>query len=151
MSFFNIIFIIFKNLTRACWPEFGWVPSSSSTNYQKTSWGFGLRKGKEEYAWQEEEGGKVRGVWEVGLITVHGLGAPGAPKSLGSHGSPRSPYLLHDLQADVDRLKVKEQLTKGKFIFANDILLLIHFQLSLSSLCIWFVGSFVGFPSLIPT
>ena len=52
-------------LTRPCWPEFGWIPCSASTNYQKTSWGFGLRKGEEEYAWQEEEGGKVRGVWEV--------------------------------------------------------------------------------------
>ena len=39
-------------------------------------------------------------------------------------GSPGSPYLLQDLQTDVDRSKVKEQLTKGKVIFANNILLL---------------------------
>ena len=47
-----------------------------------------------------------------------------------SHGSP---YLLHDLQTHVDRSKVKEQLTKfGKVNLANNILLLMNFQLSLS-------------------
>ena len=87
---------------------------------------------------------------DVGLITVHGpgapgapgaprapktltlrvLGAPGAPGARGSHGSP---YLLHDLQTHVDRSKVKEQLTKfGKVNLANNMLLLMNFQLSLS-------------------
>ena len=51
-------------------------------------------------------------------------------RSPGSHGSP---YLLHDLQTDVDRSKVKEQLTKfGKVNLANNMLLLMNFQLSLS-------------------
>ena len=43
------------------------------------------------------------------------------------------PYLLHDLQTHVDRSKVKKQLTKvGKVNLANNMLLLMHFQLSLS-------------------
>ena len=77
----------------------------------------------------------IRGSWgsrgSQGSQNPHfeGIGSPGSPGSPGSHGSP---YLLHDLQTDVDRSKVKEQLTKGKVIFANNILLLINFQLSLS-------------------
>ena len=59
-----------------------------------------------------------------------GIGSPGSPRSPGSHGSP---YLLHDLQTHVDRSKVKEQLTKfGKVNLANNMLLLMNFQLSLS-------------------
>ena len=60
----------------------------------------------------------------IGLCTVHGPGAPGAPRApktltlrvMGAPGAPepqepREPHLLHDLQTDVDRSKVKEQLT----------------------------------------
>ena len=75
-------------------------------------------------------------------LSLEGIGSPGSPRcpgsprSPGSPGSPRShgsPYLLHDLQTHVDRSKVKEQLTKfGKVNLANNMLLLMNFQLSLS-------------------
>ena len=54
------------------------------------------------------------------ILKVRVLGAPGAPGAL---GAPEA--------TNFDRSKVKEQLTKGKVIFANNILLWINFQISM--------------------